>query len=120
LERFLYHRCYDQPEMVGANSELVLLPEKEFPLPKWDVPYFEIKKFWQLYWGCESVIINNINMFSFSDAAFSLIAVGILWGATNPFIKKGSAGVENVKAPNSSLQLLYEVQYLVCRWQVVI
>jgi hypothetical protein len=57
-------------------------------------------------------------MFSFSDAVFSLIAVGILWGATNPFIKKGSAGVENVLAPHSSLQLLYEMRYLVCRWQV--
>jgi hypothetical protein len=54
----------------------------------------------------------------FSGAVFSLIAVGVLWGATNPFIKKGSSGVENVKAPHSSLQLLYEFQYLMCRWQV--
>ncbi|XP_023725914.1 transmembrane protein 234 homolog [Cryptotermes secundus] len=54
------------------------------------------------------------------DAVFSLIAVGVLWGATNPFIKKGSAGVENVSAPHSSLQLLYEIQYLVCRWQYLL
>ncbi|GFG38263.1 hypothetical protein Cfor_01902 [Coptotermes formosanus] len=45
---------------------------------------------------------------SMLDAVCSLIAVGILWGATNPFIKKGSAGVENVKAAHSSLQLLCE------------
>lgn len=54
------------------------------------------------------------------DAVSSLIAVGILWGATNPFIKKGSAGVENVKAPHSSLQLLREVKYLACRWQYML
>jgi hypothetical protein len=57
-------------------------------------------------------------MFSFLGTAFSLIAVGVLWGATNPFLKKGSAGVENVLAPRSSLRLLYQIQYLVCRWQV--
>ncbi|XP_069676583.1 transmembrane protein 234 homolog [Periplaneta americana] len=50
----------------------------------------------------------------------SLIAVGVLWGATNPFIRKGSAGVEKVKASHSSLQLFYEVKYLVYRWQYVI
>ncbi|XP_021921914.1 transmembrane protein 234 homolog isoform X2 [Zootermopsis nevadensis] len=54
------------------------------------------------------------------DATFSLIAVGVLWGATNPLIKKGSLGVENVKAPHPSMQLLYEIYYLVCRWQYMI
>lgn len=60
------------------------------------------------------------NSESMLDAICSLIAVGILWGATNPFIKKGSAGVENVKAPRSSLQLLCEVKYLACRWQYLL
>jgi drug/metabolite transporter (DMT)-like permease len=63
---------------------------------------------------------NMANSESMLDAICSLIAVGILWGATNPFIKKGSAGVENVKAPRSSLQLLCEVKYLACRWQYLL
>jgi hypothetical protein len=64
------------------------------------------------------VLLFIVLCYSFSDAVCSLIAVGILWGATNPFIKKGSAGVENVKASRSSLQLLSEVKYLAWRWQV--
>lgn len=46
-----------------------------------------------------------------------LIAVAVLWGATNPLMKKGSAGIENISCSSRIVQLLMEVQFLVLRWQ---
>lgn len=42
-----------------------------------------------------------------------LVLVAILWGATNPFIKRGSKGIENVKGNSLTKQFLLELKYLV-------
>ncbi|XP_018328957.1 transmembrane protein 234 homolog isoform X2 [Agrilus planipennis] len=42
----------------------------------------------------------------------SLILVGILWGATNPLIKRGSKGIVHIKGNNKIKQLLLEWKYL--------
>lgn len=42
-----------------------------------------------------------------------LICVAILWGATNPFIKKGSSGIHHVKSNSYLMQFLLELRYLV-------
>ncbi|XP_028293509.1 transmembrane protein 234 [Gouania willdenowi] len=42
----------------------------------------------------------------------SLLLVSMLWGCTNPFLKKGTEGIENVSQTNKILQLLAEVQFL--------
>ena len=34
-----------------------------------------------------------------------LILVSILWGITNPLLKRASVGIEEIKAPNSFLQV---------------
>ena len=47
-----------------------------------------------------------------------LVMVAILWGATNPFLKKGSRGVESVQHNSRIKQTFYEVLYLVKNWKV--
>ncbi|XP_055372575.1 transmembrane protein 234 homolog [Condylostylus longicornis] len=42
----------------------------------------------------------------------SLISVGLLWGATNPFLKKGSKGIENIKAKTKLQKFSQEIQFL--------
>lgn len=46
-----------------------------------------------------------------------LVAVAFLWGATNPFIRRGSVGVENVKGGTVIKQFLAEIYFLVTRRQ---
>ncbi|XP_007561143.1 transmembrane protein 234 [Poecilia latipinna] len=42
----------------------------------------------------------------------SLVLVSLLWGCTNPFLKKGSEGIENVTETNRVFQLLAEIKFL--------
>ncbi|KAF2070779.1 hypothetical protein CYY_007911 [Polysphondylium violaceum] len=42
----------------------------------------------------------------------SLILVGFIWGGTNPLIKRGAVGVNQVKKDNAILQIIYEFIYL--------
>lgn len=43
----------------------------------------------------------------------SLVLVSVLWGCTNPFLKKGTEGIENVQHNNNRVsQLLAEVKFL--------
>lgn len=49
-----------------------------------------------------------------------LVAVALLWGATNPYLKKGSAGVENVKAVNPIQQKIAEIVFLATRFSVIV
>jgi Putative transmembrane family 234 len=60
------------------------------------------------------MMIGNVNSW------LGLILVGILWGGTNPFIKKGSAGVQRVKASNLFFQILLELKYLFTQWRVML
>ncbi|CAO3609690.1 unnamed protein product [Cunninghamella blakesleeana] len=51
------------------------------------------------------------------------ILVAICWGSTNPLIKSGSAGVENISKqyPQGGLKKwLAELKYLLTRWQYVL
>lgn len=50
----------------------------------------------------------------------SLVLVGFLWGATNPLIRRGSAGVDKVAADSAVKKFIYEILFLITRWQVQI
>lgn len=52
----------------------------------------------------------------------SFVAVGFLWGVTNPLIKRGSSGIEaTTKSTNNKLyQALLELKFLVLRWQYIL
>ncbi|XP_053357401.1 transmembrane protein 234 [Clarias gariepinus] len=41
-----------------------------------------------------------------------LLLVSALWGATNPFLRKGTEGIEQVKKGNKISQFLAEVKFL--------
>ncbi|XP_001650943.2 transmembrane protein 234 homolog [Aedes aegypti] len=49
-----------------------------------------------------------------------IVVVALLWGATNPFIRRGSLGYNNLKAPTKCGQLWLEVKFLVSRWQYLL
>ena len=44
------------------------------------------------------------------------VLVGLLWGATNPLLKRGSAGMEKVAYPNRILRFLLELKFLFLNW----
>lgn len=46
--------------------------------------------------------------------------VGLLWGATNPFLKKGSVGIEKVKHSNKFVQFLLELKFLALNWRYML
>ncbi|MBN3305216.1 TM234 protein, partial [Amia calva] len=41
-----------------------------------------------------------------------LCAVAALWGGTNPFLKKGTEGIERVEKGNIALQVIAEIKFL--------
>ncbi|KAK6304151.1 transmembrane protein 234 [Coregonus clupeaformis] len=41
-----------------------------------------------------------------------LLLVAVLWGCTNPFLKRGTEGIEHVKKENKFHQFLAEVKFL--------
>ncbi|KAJ3613434.1 hypothetical protein NHX12_019683 [Muraenolepis orangiensis] len=49
-----------------------------------------------------------------------LVLVAVLWGCTNPFLKRGTEGIENVKKTNKVLQVLAEVQFLILNIQYLV
>uniref|UniRef100_A0A3B4GNU9 Transmembrane protein 234 n=1 Tax=Pundamilia nyererei TaxID=303518 RepID=A0A3B4GNU9_9CICH len=42
----------------------------------------------------------------------SLLLVSVLWGCTNPFLKRGTEGIENVTKTSKVAQLLAELRFL--------
>lgn len=48
----------------------------------------------------------------------SAVLVAVLWGVTNPFMKKGGEGIEKIQQSNLILQFLAELRYLFVNWQV--
>nr|XP_061824247.1 transmembrane protein 234-like [Nerophis lumbriciformis] len=42
----------------------------------------------------------------------SLMLVSVLWGCTNPFLKRGTEGIEHVSKSNKVSQFLAEVKFL--------
>lgn len=48
-----------------------------------------------------------------------MVAVGVLWGCTNPLMKSGSAGITTLKkSDNAVVQFIYEFIFLFTRWKV--
>ncbi|XP_016325398.1 transmembrane protein 234-like isoform X2 [Sinocyclocheilus anshuiensis] len=47
-----------------------------------------------------------------TSEVFCLLLVAILWGGTNPFLKKGTEGIEGVQKDNKLLQFLAEIKFL--------
>lgn len=50
----------------------------------------------------------------------SFIAVAVVWGGTNPLLKRGSAGMEKIKCSNRLLQVIMELKYLALKWTYVV
>ena len=54
------------------------------------------------------------------EEASWLVLVSLLWGATNPFIKKGGAGIESVQHENKIWKFLLEMKFLFLNWQYLV
>ncbi|XP_069751178.1 transmembrane protein 234 [Narcine bancroftii] len=52
--------------------------------------------------------------------ACCLLLVSLLWGVTNPFLKKGTEGIERVKAGNVVTQLFAEMKFLIFNYKYLI
>ena len=51
------------------------------------------------------------------SSALWLVVVSLLWGITNPLLKKTSSGIENIHKDNSLSQLFAQLIFLLSRWQ---
>lgn len=54
------------------------------------------------------------------ESVIYLVIVAILWGATNPLMKKGARGVEDVKASSLMKQFVKEIAFLVTNVKYII
>ncbi|KAH3697080.1 transmembrane protein 234 homolog [Dreissena polymorpha] len=54
------------------------------------------------------------------EMAFWLTSVAFLWGFTNPFIKKGSKGIESIKRSSPIRQFLAELCFLLSNWRYLV
>ncbi len=48
------------------------------------------------------------------------ILVALVWGGTNPLLKKGSRGIEEIRGGSRLTQLLAEVQFLALNWRYAV
>ncbi|NXE04297.1 TM234 protein, partial [Lophotis ruficrista] len=53
-----------------------------------------------------------------AGAAVALVLVAVLWGGTGPFLRRGAAGLEEVRCPGRLQQLLAEIRFLGLNYQV--
>ncbi|XP_070556000.1 transmembrane protein 234 homolog [Ptychodera flava] len=49
-----------------------------------------------------------------------LTVVAFLWGATNPLIKQGSAGIDKIQKSNAVLQFVAEITFLATNWKYIV
>ncbi|XP_046684432.1 transmembrane protein 234 homolog isoform X1 [Homalodisca vitripennis] len=54
------------------------------------------------------------------DEMMYLFLVGLLWGVTNPLIKKGSAGVSKVEGGNVFVRFFKDIKFFVTNWKCMI
>ncbi|XP_067862757.1 transmembrane protein 234 isoform X1 [Heptranchias perlo] len=59
-------------------------------------------------------------MFSISVEVSCLLLVALLWGGTNPFLKKGTEGIEKVKTRNVVTQLFAEMKFLFLNYKYLV
>ncbi len=52
--------------------------------------------------------------------AMWFVIVGVLWGATNPLIRRGSKGIEEIKHSNRIIQFILELKFLFLNWKYII
>ena len=52
--------------------------------------------------------------------SLSFVSVALVWGITNPLLKKGSVGIEKITRPGRLRQLLAELKFLALRWQYLV
>lgn len=67
------------------------------------------------------IFISNhsaILLFLSAEAVPWLIIVAAIWGVTNPFIKQGSRGIENINENNKFQQFVAELLFLFGNWKV--
>lgn len=50
----------------------------------------------------------------------ALVLVGLFWGVTNPFIRRGATGVDEIKSDSKWLKTFLELKFLVTRWQYIL
>ncbi|KAM6427717.1 transmembrane protein 234 [Liasis olivaceus] len=50
----------------------------------------------------------------------SLILVAVLWGATNPYLKRGTEGLEQVKRESKPRQMLAEMKFLCLNYKYMV
>lgn len=50
----------------------------------------------------------------------NLVLVGIIWGVTNPFIRRGTTGVDKIECESSVQKTLFEIKFLITRWQYIV
>ncbi|XP_029349523.1 transmembrane protein 234 [Echeneis naucrates] len=50
----------------------------------------------------------------------SLLLVSVLWGCTNPFLKRGSDGLDKVRGANRVTQILAEIKFLFLNFKYLI
>jgi len=53
-------------------------------------------------------------------SSFWLVAVAALWGCTNPFMKQGGAGIDQVPKHNRLVQPFYELAFLILNWRYML
>lgn len=63
-------------------------------------------------------ILNNFWWLEISDHAVMFVTVAIFWGGTNPLIKRGGAGIENIKSSSKIKQFCLELAFLARRLEV--
>ncbi|XP_058460424.1 transmembrane protein 234 homolog [Malaya genurostris] len=49
-----------------------------------------------------------------------IVVVALFWGATNPFIRRGSLGYNSLQASSKLGQIWLELRFLVSRWQYLL
>lgn len=52
--------------------------------------------------------------------ALGFVAVALVWGSTNPLLKRGSQGIEKIHKSNRLLQLLAELGFLASNWRYAV
>lgn len=50
----------------------------------------------------------------------AFVIVGFLWGATNPLIRRGSIGVDDIRANSKFQKIFLEIKFLITRWQYIV
>ncbi|XP_078495587.1 transmembrane protein 234 homolog isoform X2 [Ciona intestinalis] len=48
-----------------------------------------------------------------------LVLTAICWGVTNPFLKKGGSGIENIKRHSKFTELLAKLNFVIFNWKCV-